>query len=65
MVPGSCIGTSIGALAGVTDPYECLQLCKDTSDCAWFTSSPETEICMLLATCTLDTDSCPDCVSGM
>ncbi len=63
-VPGTCVGFNIGTIAGVSDPYECLGHCKDTTDCNWYTSNPDILSCTLYSTCTINVDDCPDCISG-
>ena len=49
----------------VTFQFECLDLCKAASTCAWFTFFPHSKVCELLATCEhLEDKICQDCISG-
>ncbi len=55
----------MGVQSGVTDPYDCLNICGNTTDCQWYTLNPEIESCELFATCNINNDgSCPLCVTG-
>ncbi len=61
---GECRGNFIGTVADDGDPYECLALCQETSDCNWFTSLQD-EYCNLYRTCeAVDPNICPTCISG-
>jgi hypothetical protein len=44
---------------------DCLQYCKESQSCSWFTYYPSFEYCQLFANCsTLEVELCPTCVSG-
>ncbi len=64
MIPGFCLGSTVGNVADIGDPYECLSFCKDSTNCNWFTYNPTQELCSLHPDCYLDAESCPECVSG-
>ncbi len=64
-IPGTCVGQSLGFIGGVSDPYECLEICQGTTDCAWFTVNPDIVACNLYANCSINIDDCPTCISGM
>ncbi len=58
------MGDLIGTVGGVSDPYECLTLCKNIVDCTWYTANPNIGGCNLYSTCTVNVVDCPDCLSG-
>ncbi len=64
-VPGECVGDLVG-ISYVSSASLCLGECKDaeSSGCAWFTFNGEGDFCGLFATCEINSDSCPQCVSG-
>ena len=63
--PGVCTESFL-LWEGQTDTLnECLQLCKDKSNCTWFSYYLEFSVCLLLSDCEiLNQEECPDCVSG-
>ncbi len=49
----------------VSNHKECVELCKSTLGCNWFTFSSKLSACHLFKNCfALDMDICPDCKSG-
>ena len=49
----------------MTDEFACLEFCQSEAECDWFTFYPQTNYCELFLNCTyLDSDICPECLSG-
>ena len=47
------------------DEEECLQLCRDSPSCLWYTYSEVDRVCLLFEDCPLiDYDNCKTCLSG-
>ena len=64
-VPGECQDSiSIGVVQEST-PEQCLDECKATDDCQYFSHYQDNAICILLLDCVeLSDDNCVDCISG-
>ena len=46
-VPGECLGSfEIGILPGLDDPEQCLEMCKQTEGCAFFTFYVTDGVCI-------------------
>ena len=64
-IPGECTNSAFVGAEPAVDINNCLQLCKDTSDCAWFTFVPYAMFCELFTECVdLAVDNCANCISG-
>ena len=64
-VPGECTNSALVNALPAVDVNNCLQLCKNTSDCAWFTFVSYANFCELFSECNeLAVDNCADCISG-
>ena len=62
-VPGECLGNLIEH-ADVEGEVECLDTCKATEGCEWFTFLGDPGICLLYETCDVLEQGCQNCVSG-
>ena len=64
-IPGECTSSALVGAEPAVDVNNCLQLCKDSSDCAWFTFVPYAMFCELFSECAvLSIDNCASCISG-
>ncbi len=49
----------------MNDEFGCHNFCQSENECGWFTFSPLNNYCELFQDCShLDTERCPDCLSG-
>ena len=63
-VSGQCTdGEPVGVSSEVA-VGNCLATCKDTTGCTWFTYDKEGSVCWMLESCSLEGETCPDCISG-
>ena len=61
---GHCVGPSLGVFKSIT-ANRCLQLCRDSKDCQWFTFHYEDSACTLTTECQFVDHTCKDtCVYG-
>jgi len=66
LIQGQCQGNVISIEAS-SSKDECLQQCKDTEGCKWFTFLAKNEAkdsCILYRDCTTIDESCSNCISG-
>ena len=64
-IPGECTSSALVGAEPAVDVNNCLQLCKDSPDCAWFTFVPYAMFCELFSECAvLSIDNCANCISG-
>lgn len=65
-MPGECVESSIVSLIFPETVEECLDWCKHTESCLYFTHYQVDFVCLLLSECSggLSTANCKDCVSG-
>ena len=65
-VPGECIEGNTVGLFSLETAEECLDRCKDSASCLYFTHYRVGFVCLLLSECNggLSTANCDDCVSG-
>ena len=61
---GECIGLFLHVEVGISSPEECLQICKETKGCKWFTHDQSLSSCLLMADCNKLDETCTDCISG-
>ncbi len=63
-IQGECNGKVVHEHDSVNTIEDCINLCKNTSNCNWFTFHTELSLCSLFETC-FDVDtSCETCISG-
>ena len=62
-VRGECEGT-IDRVDEVETLEECLDLCKQSTTCRWFTFYEPSSPCILMKDCTTIDESCTSCISG-
>jgi len=63
--PGVCTESTLLWEGHSDTKNECLQLCKEMTNCAWFSYYLELSVCILFSDCgILNQEECPDCVSG-
>ena len=64
-VPGECIQSNLVSVESTQSAEMCLDLCKNTDNCQWFTYIAYASLCELLQDCPqLDESNCAECVSG-
>ena len=64
-VPGECTESDLVTALPVLDLNNCLEMCKNTPECAWFTFVSYANFCELFTNCEeLAIDNCADCISG-
>ena len=62
---GECQDSFNFEVRQVSDKLECLDLCRQSLGCSWFTFSARTCSCTLFKDCNiLDLESCPECLTG-
>ena len=65
-IQGQCEGNMISTLPASTQ-QDCLQLCKETNKCRWFTfieKNDAGDFCILYHDCPIIDESCSACISG-
>jgi len=62
-IQGECVGT-IDHFEKTESKEDCLNLCKTTLGCRWFTFWEPSSPCFLFKNCPTFDDSCDNCVSG-
>jgi len=63
-IQGECNGKIAHEYDSVNTTEDCIKLCKNTSNCNWFTFHKDVLLCNLFETC-FDVDtSCETCISG-
>ena len=62
--PGQCLSSETVGIALTNSSIDCLETCKTTQDCAYFTVYTTDAICLLLSECAEFDSSCTDCISG-
>ena len=65
-IKGECLGTEVQFLSTQTKE-ECLEACKNTLACAWFTFrsfKSQEPICQLFSDCSSLDETCETCISG-
>ena len=64
-VPGECTESDLVTALPAVDLNNCLEMCKNTPECAWFTFVSYANFCELFTNCEeLAIDNCADCISG-
>ena len=64
-VPGECTESDLVTALPAVDLNNCLEMCKNTPECAWFTFVSYANFCELFSNCEeLAIDNCADCISG-
>ncbi len=64
-LPGQCAESDYISHFGCEDERECLDSCKDTIECAWYTFDSDDNICFMWKNCqNLTEANCPSCISG-
>jgi hypothetical protein len=66
LIKGQCQGNVISIEASPSKD-ECLQQCKDTEGCKWFTflaKNEKKDSCILYRNCPTIDESCSNCISG-
>jgi hypothetical protein len=63
-VRGECTGIIIESSSMTYLVEDCLQLCKSTPGCAWFTFYQNHYQCFLFESCSTIVSTCETCVSG-
>ena len=64
VILGACIGTEIKFEENVPTKENCLDICKATEGCRWFTYLQLHSFCMLMADCKTLDETCTECISG-
>ena len=63
--PGLCEGGDAVFSDSATTATACQDACTKYSGCNYYSYTPTTDECLMFDTCpTLDTEACPECVSG-
>ena len=61
---GLCLGLSEGVTL-INTEWDCARRCASSDNCDWYSYDPSDTFCATLSTCpSLDSISCPACVSG-
>ena len=64
LIVGECIGDFMHAVEEIPSKEDCLNICKDTKHCKWFTYTKSLSTCLLMASCQTLDETCQDCTSG-
>lgn len=62
-ITGHCDGVLIGFASNVQSAVECLNLCKMTDNCAWWTYDSSDQRCLMTQNC-IHIDPCQSCFTG-
>ena len=64
-VPGECTESFFTDIEEDSNPVDCLNFCKETHDCGYFTHYSDTSFCFALTNCAqFSNTTCSVCVSG-